>query len=219
MSHDKAFRLLDKDRGGSISADELKAVFGTDGGKATATPGAAVGMTLADIQSLIDMVDIAARETRARGVYLNKAEDVCAGCLLGCGPVDGTRAKSQSAPPGAVAGAGPAEIAPSPHATEDGSESERLKRVAGAPHAPDQHALTREQSKSVQLFVQSMVKLRDENPATKRRETSRFQAYRKKYSRPINQKPAPAAVCSQLQTEAFTDDEDDCHSIADGRGR
>ena len=57
MSHDKAFRLLDKDRGGSISADELKAVFGTDGGKATTTPGAAVGMTLADIQSLIDMVD------------------------------------------------------------------------------------------------------------------------------------------------------------------
>ena len=57
MSHDEAFRLLDKDGGGSISADELKAVFGTDGGKATATPGAAVGMTLADIQSLIDMVD------------------------------------------------------------------------------------------------------------------------------------------------------------------
>ncbi len=167
---------------------------------------------LSRVQAFLDFVE----DSRA---YLNKAEDVCAGCLLGCGPVDGTRAKSQSAPPGAVAGAGPAEIAPSPHATEDGSESERLKRVAGAPHAPDQHALTREQSKSVQLFVQSMVKLRDENPATKRRETSRFQAYRKKYSRPINQKPAPAAVCSQLQTEAFTDDEDDCHGIADGRGR
>ena len=57
MPFQEAFRLLDKDGGGSISADELKAVFGTDGGKATATPGAAVGMTLADIQSLIDMVD------------------------------------------------------------------------------------------------------------------------------------------------------------------
>ena len=57
MSHDEAFRLLDKDGGGSISADELKAIFGTDGGKATTTPGAAVGMSLADIQSLIDMVD------------------------------------------------------------------------------------------------------------------------------------------------------------------
>jgi hypothetical protein len=57
MPFQEAFRLLDKDGGGSISADELKAVFGTDGGRATTTPGAAVGMTLADIQSLIDMVD------------------------------------------------------------------------------------------------------------------------------------------------------------------
>jgi hypothetical protein len=57
MSHDEAFRLLDKDGGGSISANELKAILGTDGGKATATPDAAVSMSLDDIQSLVDMVD------------------------------------------------------------------------------------------------------------------------------------------------------------------
>ena len=57
-------------------------------------------------------------------------------------------------------------------------------------------------SDAVQSFIQSMVRLRDENPALKRRETSRFQAYRKKYSRHITQK-ACAPCAQQLQEEDF----------------
>jgi hypothetical protein len=57
-------------------------------------------------------------------------------------------------------------------------------------------------SDAVQSFIQSMIRLRDENPALKRRETSRFQAYRKKYSRHITQKTC--APCAQpLQEEDF----------------
>jgi hypothetical protein len=54
-----------------------------------------------------------------------------------------------------------------------------------------------------------MVKLRDENPSAKRRETSRFQAYRKKYSRSANQKTGTAQASLQLKQEPFTDDEDE----------
>ena len=66
------------------------------------------------------------------------------------------------------------------------------------------------QSESVQMFVRSMIRLRDENPALKRRETSRFQAYRKKYSRQVNQKSSgPASASDQLEESSGDEREGD----------
>jgi hypothetical protein len=166
---------------------------------------------LSRVQSFLDFV----HDSRA---YLNRAEDV----LHGEGAptkADGNYPDRGDAPvlvpprgdPTSTSAQAPeADFASrAPTATLDDGSSDRAKKAAAGADAPEVSSLTREQAKQVQLFVQSMVKLRDENPSAKRRETSRFQAYRKKYSRPITQKTSPALACSQLRPEAFTDDEGD----------
>jgi len=93
----------------------------------------------------------------------------------------------------------PPRLSPQAHDPQGqaGSPSEEREPDASAACAS---ALSSEsQSESVQMFVRSMIRLRDENPALKRRETSRFQAYRKKYSRQVNQKASgPASASEQL---------------------
>jgi hypothetical protein len=78
-----------------------------------------------------------------------------------------------------------------------GGEDERQKRDAGVVR----------QSDSVKLFIQSMIKLKEDSPGVKKREASRFQAYRKKYSRQVNQKGTQSTAGEFLSEEAFTDDE------------
>lgn len=159
---------------------------------------------LSRVQSFLDFV----HDSRA---YLNKAEDVLHGEAAQKGRADYTERVGAPEPETPLGGAltSGAELASSASDCSDARESDRQKASGGCTVAPEVSSLTREQAKSVQLFVQSMVKLRDENPSAKRRETSRFQAYRKKYSRPISQKTTPALACSQLRPEAFSDDEGD----------